>query len=78
LPACIRAVRQASCNPDIGVFMGGYAIMNYPERIRFLGADAMANDPRQALAQANLFVEAAVTKRLHQSMTKLVDIGRSL
>jgi methanogenic corrinoid protein MtbC1 len=75
LPACIRAVRQASCNPGLGVFAGGRAIIEYPEWAASLGADAMPNDPRQALARANVFVEATVTEGLHKSKTELVDIG---
>lgn len=75
LPSCIRAIRQASGNGALGVFVGGRAITSHPERTRFLGADATANDPRQALREANVFVEATVTERLHQSKTELVDIG---
>jgi methanogenic corrinoid protein MtbC1 len=75
LPGCIRAVRQASCNRHLGVFVGGRAILEHPERAIFLGADTVSNDPRQALAQANRFVEATVTEGLHQSKTELVDIG---
>ncbi|MDE8343132.1 MAG: cobalamin-dependent protein [Acidocella sp.] len=75
LPACIRAVRQASCNPHLFVLIGGRAIMNHTERTRFLGADATAPDAHQALREANIFVESKVTERLHQSKTKLVDIG---
>jgi len=75
LPACIREVRQASCNPDLGVFAGGRAIREHGERSRFLGADSVLNDPRQALIRANDFVDARVTERLHQSKTNLVDIG---
>lgn len=75
LPSCIRAVRQASSNRALGVFVGGRAVTCHPERTRFLGADGTANDPRQALREANIFVEATVTERLHKSKTKLVDIG---
>ena len=75
LPACIRAVRQASCNPHLYVLIGGRAIMNHTERTRFLGADATAPDAHQALREANIFTESKVTERLHQSKTKLVDIG---
>ncbi len=75
LPACIRTVRKASCNPDLFVLIGGRAIMNHTERTRFLGADATAPDAHQALREANIFVGSKVTERLHQSKTKLVDIG---
>ncbi|MDE8348911.1 MAG: cobalamin-dependent protein [Acidocella sp.] len=75
LPACIRAVRQASCNPHLFVLIGGRAIMNHTERTRFLGADATALDAHQALEEANILVKSKVTERLQQSKTKLVDIG---
>jgi methanogenic corrinoid protein MtbC1 len=75
LPSCIRAMRQASGNPRAYVMVGGRAMIEHPERTRFLGADVSVNDAHQALAQANIFVEATVTETLHQSMTRLVDKG---
>ncbi len=73
LPACIRAVRHASCNPHAYVMVGGYAVVNHAERTRFLGADATASDARDALAQANQYMETGVTGGLQAFKTRLVD-----
>ena len=75
LPACIRAVRKASCNPEMFVMVGGHAIVNHSERTRFLGADATAADARDALHQANIYVESSVTRGLQQFKTRLIDAG---
>jgi methylmalonyl-CoA mutase cobalamin-binding subunit len=75
LPGSIRALRQASCNPDVRVMLGGQAVMDDPERTRFLGADATARNAQQALSQANTYMETTVTGCLHQSKTRLVDMG---
>jgi methylmalonyl-CoA mutase cobalamin-binding subunit len=75
LAACIRAARRASCNPRVCIMLGGYAVVNHAERNRFLGADAIAYDARDALRQAEVFVETTVTGRLSQSKTQLVDAG---
>jgi len=75
LPACIRAVRAASCNPDAFVILGGNAVMHHSERTRFLGADAVAVDARDALLQSNIFVETSVTAGLQPFKTRLVDAG---
>lgn len=75
LPACIRALRRASRNPNAFLMIGGHAISNNIERARFLGADATALSAHDALLQANNFIAATVTDGLHQSMTRLVDVG---
>jgi methanogenic corrinoid protein MtbC1 len=75
MPSLIRAIRHASCNRGVYIMVGGHAVVEYPERTRFLGADATANDAHHALADANIFVETTVTDTLRQSMTRLVDIG---
>jgi len=75
LAATIRAVRAASCNPNVHIVLGGRAVMEDMERARFLGADAIASDAQSALAHANYYVESTVTERLHRSKTRLVDIG---
>jgi methanogenic corrinoid protein MtbC1 len=75
LASCIRAVRAASCNPKLYVMLGGAAILANPERARFLGADTTARDAAGALADANFYIETSVTECLHQSKTRLVDIG---
>ncbi len=75
LPSCIRAVRAASCNPGVYIMLGGRAVSEHAERSRFLGADATANNAHDALAGANIYMESTVTEGLHQSKTRLVDIG---
>jgi methanogenic corrinoid protein MtbC1 len=75
LPACIRAIRQASCNPSVYVMVGGHAVVDNAERTRFLGANATANNAQTALAGANNYIETTVTTGLHQPKTRLVDIG---
>jgi methylmalonyl-CoA mutase cobalamin-binding subunit len=75
LPACIRATRAASCNKTAFFMVGGGAIINHPERTRFLGADATARSAAEALQQANIFMETTVTAGLHTSKVQLVDAG---
>jgi methanogenic corrinoid protein MtbC1 len=75
LPGCIRALRQASCNPDMRVMLGGRAVMDDPERTRFLGADATAMNAQEAISLAKVFMEGQVTGCLRQSKTRLVDMG---
>jgi methylmalonyl-CoA mutase cobalamin-binding subunit len=78
LAACIRAVRAASCNPNLYIMLGGRAIAENPERTRFLGGDATARDAAGALADANYYmetIETTVTEGLHQSKTRLVYTG---
>jgi methylmalonyl-CoA mutase cobalamin-binding subunit len=78
LPACIRAVRAASCNPAVFVMVGGRAIINHAERTRFLGADGFAVDARKALLQANDYMETTVTGRFCEFKTELGDVSRAL
>ncbi len=74
-PACIRAIRAAARNPSTYIMVGGSAILTHPDRTRFLGADAAANNAKEALHQANIFMETSVTAGLHTSKTQLVDAG---
>jgi methylmalonyl-CoA mutase cobalamin-binding domain/chain len=74
LPGCVRALRQASCNPDVFVMLGGRWVVEDIERARFLGADATAMDAASALAAAQDFMERTVTEGLHRAKTRLVDI----
>jgi methanogenic corrinoid protein MtbC1 len=78
LPACIRALRAASCNPRRFVMLGGNAINCHPERARFLGADGVAEDAGAAVQLADNYMETTVTGRFCQFITKPVDAGRSL
>ncbi len=75
LSATIRALRAGSCNPRVGVLLGGRAVMDDGERARFLGADMIVTNGKAALDAANDFVAASVTASLHRSMTKMVDNG---
>ncbi|GAB6842047.1 methanogenic corrinoid protein MtbC1 [Methylorubrum rhodinum] len=62
LAASICAVRRASCNPSIGVMVGGPVFLEHPEFVRQVGADASAVDAPTAvlLAQRLLsFTQAA-------------------
>jgi methanogenic corrinoid protein MtbC1 len=52
LAACIRGVRRASRNPNIGVMVGGPIFLEHPEFVALVGADATARDGRQAVLQA--------------------------
>jgi methanogenic corrinoid protein MtbC1 len=73
LAACIRAVRNASCNSGAFIMVGGHAVVCHPERQRFLGADAAPVSAAAALAAANDFVETTKTKTLRQPNARLVD-----
>ncbi len=75
LPACIRAVRHASCNPAVGIMLGGHAILNHAERARFLGADITAIDADDAVQKGNNFVGSTLTQRLQPFTDRLVDAG---
>ena len=48
LATCIKAVRAASCNPDIGVLVGGPIFTLNPEYATLVGADATSGDAKQA------------------------------
>ena len=49
----IRAIRLASCNPGLFVMVGGAAFIGHPERVARVGADAMAQDGREAVECAD-------------------------
>jgi methanogenic corrinoid protein MtbC1 len=51
--SCIRLVRRSTCNPHVGVMVGGPAFAEHPELAAAVGADATAIDGRQAVAQAH-------------------------
>jgi len=75
LPSCIRAVRSASCNPNMFIMLGGYAINNNAERTRFLGADGTATDAGEALKKANIFMDTTVTRQFCQYKTSIGDVS---
>jgi methanogenic corrinoid protein MtbC1 len=78
LPACIRAVRAASCNQRSFVMLGGHAVICQPERARFMGVDCVAEDAGKAVRAANKYMETAVTERFCQFITKPIDKGHAL
>ena len=53
IAACVRALRQASCNNRVLIMLGGHAIIGHEERSLFLGADLAAADAYQALEDSN-------------------------
>lgn len=48
----IAAVRRASCNPGVGVLVGGPVFADHPDWAFQVGADATAGDGRAAVQQA--------------------------
>lgn len=52
LAALVAAIRQASCNPDVAVLVGGAAFRTRPQLAREIGADGVAGDGEQAVRQA--------------------------
>ena len=57
LAAEIRRVRRASCNPAIGVMVGGPAFTRSPHLAALVGADATAADGQQAVVQARILLD---------------------
>lgn len=56
LASCVRALRRASRNADLGVMVGGSLFQRQPELVARVGADATATDARSAPAQAESLV----------------------
>jgi len=52
----IRMIRRESPNRSIGVMVCGPAFVEHPELVLLVGADEMANDPRQGSVQAQKVV----------------------
>ncbi len=69
LAAAIRSVRDASCNPAIGVMVGGPVFLQHPELVQRVGADASAVDATTAvlLAQRLLDLAANHSRRSHSN-----------
>lgn len=59
LTSCIKLVREASCNPHIGVLVGGPIFALYPDHVAMVGADATSSDGKQAPITA----ESLIAKR---------------
>jgi len=62
-------VRDASCNPAIGVMVGGPVFLQHPELVQRVGADASAVDATTAvlLAQRLLDLAANHSRRSHSN-----------
>jgi methanogenic corrinoid protein MtbC1 len=60
--ASIRLVRRESCNPGIGVMVGGRVFAEHPELAALVGADATAIDGRQAALQAETLLALLSTR----------------
>lgn len=59
----IRRVRRASCNPDVGVMVGGPAFVGQPQLAAAVGADATATDGAQAVRQARTWLSFVEGRR---------------
>lgn len=59
LPGLIARLRARSLNPNVRIMVGGRVFAERPERCREVGADATANDPRDAVEYASRLVEPA-------------------
>ena len=57
LTALIRKARRASLNRDVRVMVGGLPFVGQAQRAAKVGADATANDGREAVAQAEFLLE---------------------
>jgi methanogenic corrinoid protein MtbC1 len=56
LTAGIRAIRRASCNPRVGVLVGGQVFNEHPEFVAMVGADATASDGKQSVLRAEQLI----------------------
>ncbi len=57
LTALIRTVRRESLNRDVRMMVGGLPFVGQAQRAVKVGADATANDGREAVAQAEFLLE---------------------
>jgi methylmalonyl-CoA mutase cobalamin-binding subunit len=63
LSSCIRSVRRASRNQEIGVMVGGPMFIEHPELVALVGADATAIDGRQAVLQAQNLLDLLANRQ---------------
>ncbi|MBP1179321.1 B12-binding domain-containing protein [Methylobacterium sp. PvR107] len=63
LASSIKAVRQASLNPSIGVMVGGPVFLEHPEYVERVGADASAVDAPTAVLLAQRLLPSARSER---------------
>ncbi len=58
----VRAVRHATCNPDIAILVGGPMFGAHPEYVQRVGADGMTIDGREAPALAESLIGPVVRR----------------
>jgi methanogenic corrinoid protein MtbC1 len=61
--AALVELRAASLNPQLAIMLGGPLFVGRPELAAQLGADATAEDAREAIAQARRLVERSSLRR---------------
>lgn len=64
--ALLRIVRRASCNPEVGLLLGGPLCVTQPDLVATLGADGIAQDGRGAVQLAQAFVASVDATRASQ------------
>jgi methanogenic corrinoid protein MtbC1 len=65
----IARVRESSCNPALGVIVGGPVFAAHPGRIQEVGADATAaNAPLAVLAAQKIYDQRALAHQLGGSL----------
>ena len=60
---CIAAVRQASCNGDLAILVGGPLFALHPEFVGKVGADGMTIDGREAPLLAESLIDGSIHQR---------------
>ena len=65
LVACIAAVREASCNPDIGLFVGGRLFDAQPALTGSLGVDWVSSDAAAAVVVARQWLKSHQVARIN-------------
>jgi methanogenic corrinoid protein MtbC1 len=56
LATCIADTRHASCNPSLGVMVGGPPFIEHPQLAAMVGADSTAADAGLAVRQAQILI----------------------
>jgi methanogenic corrinoid protein MtbC1 len=67
--AAIRAARRGTCNQALRIMVGGPVFSAHPEFAALLGADATANDGREAVLRANALMSLQRDQGLHDAAT---------
>jgi methanogenic corrinoid protein MtbC1 len=67
LATAIKKIRQYSCNPSIGVMVGGPAFAGHPEFAIRVGADAAAVNAPTAVLLAQKLFDLGAAKRVKAS-----------